>query len=81
MKYAIIEIPAQVHTEFAMGLVKQGIETTTIGIAEDNDVILRCSYDENRENDMDELKAFAHLLKFFKIIDRLQKRTNAGSKL
>lgn len=81
MKYAIIEIPAQVHTELTMGLVKQGIETTTIGIGEDNDMILRCSYDEKLENEIDELKAFAHLLKFFKIIDRLQKRASAGNKV
>lgn len=81
MKYVIIEIPAQIHTELTTGLIKQGIETTTIGIGEDNDMILRCSFDEKLENEIDELRAFAHLLKFFKIIDRLQKRAAANHKV
>lgn len=77
MKYAIIEIPAVMHTELTKGLIKLGIETTTIGISEDDDIILRCCYDEQKENEMDELKAFTHLLKLLKILDRLQKREKA----
>jgi hypothetical protein len=78
MKYAIIEIPAEVHTDLIKGMLKLGIEATTIGIAEDNDMILKCGYDEHQENEMDEMKAFAHLLKFFKVLDRLKKRANAA---
>lgn len=74
MKYAIIEIPTEVHTELTKGMVKLGIEATTIGISDDNDMILKCGYDERKENEMDEMKAFAHLLKFFRILDRIKKR-------
>lgn len=74
MKYAIIEIPTEVHTELTKGMIKFGIEPTTIGVSEDNDMILRCAYDEKEENEMDDLRAFSHLMKLFKILDRISKR-------
>lgn len=77
MKYAIIEIPTEIHTELTKAMLKLRIESTTIGISDDNDMILKCAYDEQVENEMDDLRAFAHLLKLFKILDRMQKREKA----
>lgn len=74
MKYAILEIPTEVHTELTRELIKRGMEITTAGIGQDNDIILKIGYDQHLENDMDELKAFIYLLNFFKILEKMKMR-------
>jgi hypothetical protein len=74
MKYAILEIPTEIHTELTQEMIKRGIEIATTGISADNDIILKVGYDQQTENEMEELKAFIHLLQFIKIIDRIKKR-------
>lgn len=77
MKTAIFEIPAEAHTEIIKEMVKRGIEATTTGISDDNEIIVKAAYEEKSENDIDGFKAILHLLKFCKIVDRMQKREQA----
>ncbi len=77
MKYAIFEIPTEIPTELTKELIKRGMEFTTIGVNDDNDIILKIGYDPQRENEMEGLKAFIYLLKFFKILDAMKKRKAA----
>ncbi len=77
MKYATFETPTEIHTELTKELIKRGVEFTTIGVSEDNDIIIKIGYDQQTENEMEGLKAFIYLLKFFKILDAMKKRKAA----
>ncbi|CAN5600250.1 hypothetical protein BH11BAC2_BH11BAC2_20370 [soil metagenome] len=77
MKYAIFEIPSELHTELTRALISHGIEIVSTGISEDNDIILKVSYDLQMEDKIDELKGIVYFVKFFRILDRMQKRKTA----